>query len=320
MALTFARIAGNRRINDGIPIARDGNIMIYYVDDPIDILKEQHPEDAEDLVLNLVDDVADKLGISNISTKNLIDIDNDIIANEIPTNRYGKRIVAKVKDELGAMEAKFYRAKNTLSVVPPQIEGQTSRIYIFGQSGSGKSTWASKYALEYLAVNPGNRVFIMSRKEYDPAFDPVIPDLIRVKLDRNFVKENRKKDPLDFYSDSLVIFDDFSKIPDTTIVKAVDQLKNSLLELGRQYNTNIISIQHKGLGGLKSAAELSECTSLVCFPRQNPRESMNVYKKYLLFGNEAMKRIFDDDGMRERWMYILKPNIIVTENYIKIID
>lgn len=324
MSLSFNRIAGNNEIEEGFQFVKDGNQKIYYIDQPIDVLREYDEEDAEDLVTNLVDDVVSKLKLYNLTTKKLIDVDSDVMAKDAPRDRYAKRVYAGVKEQLASMESKYYESAHPLQVIPRKILGQRDGYYIFGPSGSGKSTWCSKYARAYLQENPGSRVFIFSRKEFDPVFDGVIPDLIRVVLDRNFVREHQRRpgdnDPIANYENSLVIFDDFLKIEDPTIKKAAEHLKNSLYELGRQYNIDICSIQHKGLGGVKSIIELAESTGIVLFPRINMGESYRLVEKYLCFSKDQMLRIFDDASKRERWMCILRPNIIITERYIKIID
>jgi len=322
----------NSSNNSGYPIARDGPTTIYYHDNPIDYIKEikeANPDDVSEVISEIVDDITDKLGICSITTKQLIDVDNDIIANELPTNRHNKRIFSKAKDELGKLESKYYAAQNDKIIpVPSMIEDQTEKFYIAGSNGSGKSYWAKLFALEYLASNPGNKIFLISRKKFDKSIDPDIPDIIRIKLDRNFIKQFSKSnntndgddDILNMFSNSLVIFDDYCKIDDKDLVKSIDHLKNTLLELGRQYGTSVISIQHKSLGGMKSTTEFVESSAIVCFPIKNEGETRKVLKNHLMFTNEEIKRILDEEGRRERWLCILKPNIIITENYIKIID
>ncbi len=324
MSLSFSRIAGNNGIEDCFQIAKDGPQKIYYCDQPIDILKEHDEDTAEDLVTNLVDDVVTKLRLYNLTTKKLIDVDSDIMAKDCPRDRHAKRVFAGVKDELGKMESKYYESQHPLQVIPRKIPQQRDAYYIFGPSGSGKSTWASKYARAYQLENPGNRVFIFSRKEFDPVFDGVVPNIIRVVLDRNFIRDHQRRpgeeDPIAQYDNSLVIFDDFLKLDDVSIRKAAEQLKNSLYELGRQYGIDICSVQHKGLGGAKSIIELAESTGIVCFPKINMGESARLIQKYLSFDKDQMLRIFDEAAKKERWLCFIRPNIIISEHYIKVID
>lgn len=323
MSLSYSSIAGNNQ-QDGIQIAKDNGRKIYYIDEAENILKEHDDDVAEELVTTLVDETVEGLRLFNLSTKKLIDVDSDILANEPPRDRYAKRVYSLVKDRLAPMEHKYYEAVDKIQVIPRNIPGQRDAYYIFGSSGSGKSTFASNYALAYKQEFPNNRVFIFSRKEYDPVFDPVIPGLIRTVLDRNFVREHQRRpgqdDPIANYSDSLVIFDDFLKIEDVTIRKSAQQLKDSIYELGRDFSITICSIQHKGLGGGKSITELCESSGITFFPRMNFGESQRLVEKYLCFSKDQMARIFNDSARQERWMTIIRPNIIITEHYIKIID
>lgn len=322
MSLAYSRIAGNK-IKDGIQIARDGDRILYYIDEDIDILKDQDQDDAEELITNTVDEVVETLRLCNLTTSKLINVDSDVLAKEPPTDRYGKRIYNGVKEILSAQESKTYEGEK-IQVIPRCIEDQRDAAYVFAPSGAGKSTWCAYFALEYLRMYPGNRVFIFSRKEFDPIFDNVIPGLIRVVMDRNFVRNNQQRngefDPISEYRDSLVIFDDFLKIEDATIRKSAERLKNAIFELGRQYNINILSVQHKGLGGAKSITELTECSHIICFPKMNIGESKRLVEKYLCFSKMQMERIFDEEARKERWMAIIRPNIIITEHYIKIIN
>lgn len=320
MSLSFSRIAGHHQIDDGIQIAQDGDLKIFYIDQDIDLLREYDQDTSEEIVTHLVDEAQDQLSLLNLNTKTLIDIDCDVISKQLPVNRYAKRIYANVKDRLASMEAKYYESRNILSLLPRKIPGQRDALYIFGMSGCGKSTIASKFAEKYQLESPGNHVYIFSRKLSDPVFDsnPNL-NITRVLLDRSFVKESQKPDIVDRYSNSLCIFDDFLKIDDVSIKKAALHMKNSLYELGRSYNIDIISIQHKGLGGSNSMVELTESTAIIIFPKMNLGESKRLIEKYLCFEKDQMLRIFDDRGRKERWMCIIRPNIIITENYIKIV-
>lgn len=322
MSLSFNRIANNNNLELGVPIARDGDRIIYYIDEEIDLLREQHPEDAEAMITEMVDNAVEGLRLYNLTTKKLIDVDADVMAKDAPRDRFGKRIFSNVKEQLAMKESKFYRAIDGLQVTPQLIPNQRNAYYVFGKSGCGKSTWSSKYALEWLTVHPGGKVFIFSRKTYDPVFDDVVPGIIRVVLDRNFVRDQKGtngEDPIIPYANSLVIFDDFLKIDDPTIKKAAEKLKNALFELGRAQGTDIISVQHKGKGGAKSMIELAECSAVVCFPKLNLGESQKVLETYLCFDKTQMMRVFDEEGKKQRWMCVIHPNIVITESYIKIL-
>lgn len=327
MALTYQSYNGrHNRITDSVQIAKDGDLKLYYIDEPIDILREQDPDIALDLVSELVDETTKDLQALNLGTKKLNDLDMDIYSKSCPTNKITRRIFNNVKDKLAAMESKLYYPRNgKISVIPRIIENQRNTIYIYGPSGAGKSYWCSKYAKNYQTEFPGNRVFLLSRKAYDPAFDNVIVDLIRIPLNRKFVtdiqqEKDEETDPIARFHDSLLIFDDFEGIDDPTIKKAVLHLKDTSFQLGRQYRIDVCSIQHKGLGGNKSLVDLCEANMLVGFPKMNLGETMRLLQRYCSFNKEQMERIFNEDMKKERWCCVIRPNIIVTEHFIKIID
>jgi energy-coupling factor transporter ATP-binding protein EcfA2 len=317
MALTYSTTSNPYR--DAVQIARDGNIKIYYIDNPIDLIEEKDEDsDLEELITDLVDDVVDKLRISNLSTKKLLDIDADIISKDHPTGRKERLIYNQVKDKLGELESKYYEGR-MIELLPRGVHGQTDRLYISGSSGSGKSTLAGRFAVQYEDENPGCNVYLISHKPFDVAFDTKVQDLIRIPVDRNFIRETTA-DNIQNYNNSLIIFDDFLMIPDNEVRKAVEKFKNAVMELGRQYNINCISIQHKGLGGGKSITDLVESNIIVVFPKSNLRESMSLVSKYLCFTKDQFERVFDKVTRKAHWLAVIKPNIIVTNNIIKIID
>jgi len=329
MALTYQSYAGNKRIKEAVLIARNGEQNIYYIDEEIDILRENEPEEAVDIVSELVDEAAKELQIHNISTTKLNELDLDIYGKTCPTGRKERKIFNEVKNKLSAMEAKmYYPKKGDIKVVPTVIEDQRNAIYISGQAGSGKSWWAADYALEYQKIHPGNMVFLISRKKEDKAFDKV-PSIIRIALNRQFIKgikrvtydeEDEEQEPIEKFRDSLIIFDDFEQISDPAIHKAVMEFKNDVFTLGRQYNIDIISIQHKSLGGQKSVTDLSEANTLVCFPKANLGETTNLLSRYCKYTPDQIERILDEETKRERWMCIIRPkNILMTKRFIKIL-
>ncbi len=322
MALSYQKIAGHSSINDGIQIARDGDIKLYYIDQPIDLLREHDQDTAMYMVSDIVDDVVKDMMIFGLGTGKLNTIDCDIMSKSCPTNRIQRRIFNDVKNRIAAMESKIYYPQNgNISILPRKLEGQNNRIYVSGSSGSGKSFWRSRYALNYLSEYPNNRIFLFSRKTFDPVFDDVISNIIRVPLDRKFVMDvEQNPEFISNFHDSLLIFDDFEGIHDKDIKRSIMQFKDSAFQLGRQYNIDIISVQHKSLGGAKSIVDLCESNILVCFPKMNLGECLRMINKYCSYSKDQMERIFDDDMKRERWLCIIRPNIAITEHFIKIID
>lgn len=326
MSLVYSRLGTNDINGEAIQIARDGQVTIYYKDESFSYLDEHDPEEAEIVTTEIVDDVAERLGMTHLSTKDLISLDTDVLVQCTPSNRYLKKIYAKVRDELASREGKLYQSRDILRILPRNIPDQRDALFISGSSGQGKTTFASKYAQEYTSYNPGNRVFIISRKRYDPVLDDVIPDIIRPVLDRTFIRqclrpEDGQRDPIEDYRDSLVIFDDFTGVANPSLLKAIENLKNAILELGRQHNIYCICIHHKTLGGKSTKVELTEATHLVVFPRGGKAEARHLLERYMYYSKADIDRILDKDTMlKDRWICIIRPNIIISERYIKILD
>lgn len=321
MALSYSRTPGTS-FENAVPLARDGERTIFYGDEPLDVLRDGDLEEAEYLVADLLSDTAKDLRLVDMGLKKLCMVHTDIMAKDPPRDRHGKRLHSAVKDRLGALESKYY-AGDDLAVVPRCVEGQRDAYYVFGSSGSGKSTWAARFAQEYLRAHPGGRVVLISCKKNDPAFDRHVPGLERVPLDMNFIRECLPTDerlPVERYANSLVIFDDCEQVSDSALRKALLDFKKDILTLGRQFGIDVVSIQHKGLGGAKSLTELCEATGIVCFPRMNLGESKRLVAKYLSFEPSQMDRIFDEGGRLVRWMALVRPNAVVTPRYVKIID
>ena len=322
MALSYSRIPGTA-FENAIPIARDGEEMIFYSAEPIDVLRDGDREDSEYLLADLLEDSAKELRLVDMGLKKLCMVHTDLMSKDPPRDRHGKRLHAAVKDRLGGLESKIYHGDD-LAVVPRCIDGQRDALYVSGSSGSGKSTFASRYAQEYARAYPGRNIYLFSCKEEDPVFDGVVAPLVRVPLDMNFVRETlaagSASDSIRRYANSLVIFDDCEQLSDAETIKALTRFKKNILTLGRQFRIDAISVQHKSLGGHKSITELCQATAIVCFPQMNLGESKRMVACYLAYDHSQMDRIFDERGRLSRWMALIRPNIVVTPRYVKIID
>lgn len=319
--LTYTKYTGRNKINDSIQIAKDTlpNGMekkIYYNPEPLDVLKDI--PDPINTVSHLTDDAVQELGLSHVSTAALNNLDNDIVAGEMPTNRVLKRVAHVVKQRLDSASSKIYNPEHAnISLIPRNIHNQTERLFVSGSSGSGKSYFAGEYARNYQIEHPGNNVILLTPKAFDKAFDNV-DNIVKPEINRQFIQYLGTANVLQDFRHCLIIFDDFEGIPDRTMKKAIIDFKDNCLKMGRAHNINIVTIQHKTLGGKDSLVDHCECNIYVFFPNQNPRECKNLLKLYLGFEkSEASTLLRDLTG--ERWACIIKPNILITQHFIKII-
>lgn len=220
MALTYSNYAGNNQINDAVQIARIGDTKLYYLKDGIDWLQDIDNSDALSEICDLVDEATDNLGVLGIGTAKLNDIDLKVFNRICPKDPVHQKIYNNVRDKVASFESKFFLPDvGKIYVIPRIIDNQRNSIYVSGPSGCGKSYFCSMYAKEYIKEYPANKIFLFSRKRFDPAFDwdsILAGKIIRVPLNRKFINDNTERpgceDPVEYYKDSLVIFDDFEQI------------------------------------------------------------------------------------------------------------
>jgi hypothetical protein len=334
MALSFSANFLPDGSADGIPIARCGQKIIYYVSCPIDIVREQiHPQDGFDLIYDLINTTMARLQISGVCAKQINDINHSIFNGMVPHGDIAKKIYYEVKNELSSRESKFWRRRRNepeIQLIPPCTTDQRTAMYITGSSGSYKSTHASRFSVEWLACHPHGRIFLFSQKKSDKAYDSKIRPyvegnggLIRVPINASFLQKIQSSDDtsvLDPYSHSLLIFDDIESILDPDLSRAIFHFKDLALNMGRSVGIDVISILHKALSGKLSKVEFNESTILMFFPWKNAREIRASLKTYCSFTPDEINRILDTETKSTEWLAIVKPRIIVTKDYIKIID
>jgi len=147
-----------------------------------------------------------------------------------------------------------------LSLVPP-AHGR-SVIYLFGASGSGKSTVLSSYLTEWRSKHPKNDIIIISRLSEDKAFDDL--DAKRMDIDESLIDEPLTGD--DFPESSFVVFDDVDSIQPAKLKDAVYGIMTDLLNTGRHRNISVAVTSHLGADHLKTRGILNESHIIVCFP------------------------------------------------------
>lgn len=321
--------------SDGIPIARLGQKIIYYVKCPINIIKEQiNPERGFMMVTALVNRVAKELKISGMTAKKLNEIDHAIYNDIVPRGDIARKIYYEVKNRIAELESKMWRrpegSENELQIIPPCTKNQATHIYAAGSAGSYKSTHAGLFGHEWYTVHPKGRVFIFSQKESDEAYDDLIPaytdkagGLIREPIDRSFltkIEECNADKLLEGYKNSLIIFDDIESIMDDDISKAIFHFKDLCLLQGRCKGIDVCTILHKALSGKKSMVDINESTHLLFFPWKNNREIISMLKDYCKFKPAQINNIMDPETADTEWMCIVKPKIVVTKDYVKILN
>jgi chromosomal replication initiation ATPase DnaA len=214
----------------------------------------------------------------------------------------------KLSDENQVIQHLPYKSLNN---------GNTRQIlYISGQSGSGKSYYASNYIKEYVKLFPKNKILLFSSLDKDAVLDE-ITNLIRVKLDENFY--NRKLTITDF-KDKLVIFDDTETISNSLIANKLTNIMNLLLTTGRHEGVYMVITTHTTNNNHKTRLILIEAHSITLFIKTMGKRSLN----YVLESSFGLDKAQIDkiSKLPSRWITIIKtyPMCILYENGIYILD
>ena len=189
-------------------------------------------------------------------------------------------------------------------------ETQNHRIAIFGRSGSGKSHIIGQM-LDMMKSkkhgNPERDIVILSGVDEDEPLDRVRgkkgekspPE--RIDLNDPSFMELRPDD----FEDCIVIFDDVEHLSDKAINKAVLNLRNSMLEKSRHFNTDIFTISHNALGGSVTKFVNSEASGFFVFPAFSQHHQLTSYlHKYAGLSKEAIQKLINIGETKSRWIFV----------------
>lgn len=190
-------------------------------------------------------------------------------------------------------------------------EEVVERLYVSGQSGSGKSTFVSNWLSESRKIWKNRHkkdIFIMSRVQEDAPLDKFKP--IRVELNDEILIEPIEAEDLE---DSVVIFDDIDTIANTRVRKTITMLRDDLLECGRHYNVRMLCTSHLLLAGHQTKKMLNEATTVVVFPRSGQVAQIKRYLSiYCGFEKDVINKIMN---LPSRWVAVrrLYPSMVIYE-------
>lgn len=192
-------------------------------------------------------------------------------------------------------------------LLPNTVERQRHCIFIAGRSGSGKSTWCRNYIKNYLKLKKGNPVYIFSALETDDTFDDL-------KINRIILDDDIVENPIDCNElrDSLVIMDDIDSIKDPKILKAVYDLQDQILSVGRHSAIDILSTAHKATDGRRTRNLLNEANYIVIFPCRGSNITKYYLERYSGLDKKNIQKIYNSPS---RWtcMQIGYPGLILQE-------
>jgi hypothetical protein len=206
----------------------------------------------------------------------------------------------------------FGKTENLFPIVE-SLKTKSIRLFISGQSGSGKSYFIS----EFLKYNQpkGMPVFIFSPFKADKSVDS-IKNLIYIDLDE-FEAENQREfeTPDDIPDDSIIIFDDIDS--HRTRAKELQKIRDIYLEIGRHHNISVLTISHNPMGGVKTKASIRESQYAVVFPRANQRDTTKLLETYFGYTKKMVDEVLN---CTSRWVFISKsvPSYFVFEHGVRL--
>lgn len=199
-----------------------------------------------------------------------------------------------LSDLLKAVKSEFKRKKDTsIEVLDGDIEMlptlQTRQcVYVAAPSGSGKSYWSKKYAINYNKVFPNNKVFLFSKVDDDISLKG-IKNLIPIAIDHQLVDDPIEPDELE---NSLVIFDDTDTIKDKEIKNAILSLKEDLLETGRHNNIHVLITSHLISNYRDTRTVLNESHIMTIYPNSGAAQQIRyVLRNYWGLGKDDINKI-----------------------------
>jgi glycerol-3-phosphate cytidylyltransferase-like family protein len=205
----------------------------------------------------------------------------------------------------------------------PTGEEMVEITYIYGPNRSGKTYYAAKYATLWSEMFEDWPIFLFSRRDKDKVLDD-IKAVNRVTIDESLVTA-----PLTMtdFEHSLVIFDDIDTIADKKICKAIQKLRDDIMETGRQKMIYVINTSHLGMNWTPTRTVLNEANSYTLFPRKgNYEHNFNILKSKMGMKPTVIKSIMDrPDGLAHQgkwgWVTVYKdsPQYIIYEQGVKLL-
>jgi len=194
--------------------------------------------------------------------------------------------------------------KGNFQPLPSKEDGIVEKLYVSGVSGSGKSTYISKWISQFLkGKRKDTPIYIFSSVDFDKVFDEKFGDnIIRINLDSSIVLSPIQVSELE---NSLCIFDDIDTVKNPAIRKAVCSLRDECLEIGRHYDVSLLCTSHLLSNWGATRRLLNEATSVTVFPKGGGGlfHIKNYLKTYAGMNSQQIKRLIN---LKSRWVTIYR--------------
>lgn len=161
-------------------------------------------------------------------------------------------------------------------IITPSAGLERDVLYVTGRSGSGKSTFAGKFADEYHRMFPKRMILLFS----------LVPE--DASIDREYIKKidlNKLVDAeigLEDFEKTLCIFDDVDADllkNDRALLEKMKSVQDQMLLMGRHHKVSVIILAHEGTRGKESKRILNECNAITIFPYHMKNQHLTYLTK-----------------------------------------
>jgi hypothetical protein len=221
-----------------------------------------------------------------------------------------KHVVSLAQNPKQSTEEIILDSNETFTPMP-NTSKERDVLYIFGQSGSGKSYYVYLYGMNYKKNYKKNSIYVFSSLESDKEGLDRIPNIKRIALNEEFL--NDEMIPIEEFKNSLIIFDDVDNIASKPLKKKVWAYMNSFLQCGRHFKCSLAITFHVSAGGADTKMIINEATSITYFPATvGGRNLKYMLDSYLGLDKQQMSKI---KKLNSRWITVVKsyPKVILSE-------
>ena len=192
----------------------------------------------------------------------------------------------------------------------PNTERQI--ISCLAPSGAGKTYIAKLYMQDYKKHFKQSPMYIISALDEDKTLDQDLPELNRIKLTDQFIKEPLEMK--DFPHKCLVMLDDTDSLRNKDLKAQIDLLKDEILQCGRHRSITCILTSHQACNGKETKLLLNESHQIFVF-MSSGANYQRLLQTYIGMSTQQIKKL---KNFKSRYTCIVRgyPMILYTERQI----
>ena len=202
------------------------------------------------------------------------------------------------------------------SIPDYKTDEQVDRVYVCGETGSGKSSFIREYVLKFLKQYMKATILLFSSKTEDKQLDD-IKQIKRVEIDEDIYNNPYTLTEISSNSKpTLCIFDDCEDFKTKTINNEVARLRDEILRNGRSFGIYSIFVHHNPVDYKATRNMIFEANKVVIFPKRSSKGTYNyLLEKKLLLNKEHIDMI---NTLKSSFVCISKqiPKSIISNKYI----